>query len=138
MGYQQLRIENLRDIDSGRLATAFNQLIANAIADCDDRPGEKGDRKVVLTVKIRPVLSPSGACESCEVEVDINDKLPARKSRTYRMEIDGGELLFFNPEAPESARQRTIDEVIQAPGGGVIEIRRGQAVDRNEGVADAR
>lgn len=42
----------LASIDGGRIAIAFEQALRRVAQDCDDRPGEKKERTVTLSLAV--------------------------------------------------------------------------------------
>lgn len=105
---QKLSLAALGEIDDGRLATAFDQAIKRAADDCNDRPGEKRKRCVVLQIEFEPVLDQDGVCDSVKSAVQIKDTIPTRKSRSYDFGLRKGGFLVFNENSLDSHRQSTI------------------------------
>jgi len=68
----------------------------------------KEARKVKLEVTMTPILDPEGSMESCDVQFQIVDQVPKRKSRVYTR---AG--LYFNEMSPDAVHQRTIDDATE-------------------------
>lgn len=47
-----------------------------AIADCEDRPGDKSARKVVLTILVKPVMLQDGAVTDVNAECEVSSMMP--------------------------------------------------------------
>ena len=99
----------LASIDGGRIAIAFEQALRRVAQDCDDRPGEKKERTVTLSLAVKPVLDPDGLCEDCDVQVAVTDSVPKRKSKIYNMSLRKGGHLLFADESLDDHRQETMD-----------------------------
>ena len=108
----QLSLENVASIDGGRLAVALNQAIARCESDCRDRPGLNKDRKISLTIKMRPIMNDKSGLDSCDIGFEIKDAIPRRDSKSYNMKA-GQEGLWFNDDTPENPGQLTIGELEQ-------------------------
>ena len=105
---KRLSIETLRNLDGGRIAVAFDQAITRAREDCIDRPALGGVRKVQLVASFKPVVDGEGDLDSIDVQFDIKEAIPARKSKAYNMRADDAGL-FFNELSPERADQQTFE-----------------------------
>lgn len=114
MAYEKLSLRSLVDLDGGRLAETFDQALRRCMADCEDRPGVDGKRKLRLTLSIKPLQAEDGSLESCDVEFDFDEGIPKRSSKAYNMRSQGQGSLWFNQYAPENAGQRTIDDAMEA------------------------
>lgn len=112
MAVEKFELRSLVDLDSGRIRTAFEQALTRCLTDCRDRPAVTDARKITLAVAMAPVLDPDGEMESCNVQFQITDSVPKRKSKVYNMKSSRGGLLF-NELSPDDVNQRTLDE---APG----------------------
>lgn len=107
----QLDLENLKVLDDGRLAAAFEQELKHVVLDLMDRPGDDRERSVSFKVKFKPICDEAGQCESVNVQLDIGSKLPSRKSRVYDMKArksQRGPMLVFNEMSLDNADQTTI------------------------------
>jgi len=112
MSVEKFSLGSLVTIDDGRIRAAFEQALARCEADCKDRPAVSDPRKVALSCTLVPVINPDGEMESCDVQFQITDSVPKRKSKTYNMRSTRTGLLF-NELSPDAVHQATIDE---APG----------------------
>lgn len=107
----QLDLENLKVLDDGRLAAAFEQELRHVVLDLMDRPGDDRERSVTWKVKLKPVCDEDGHCERVNVQVDIGSKLPSRKSRVYDMQARKsarGPMLVFNEMSLDNVDQGTL------------------------------
>lgn len=102
------RIQEIDQIDSGKVAIATNHAIAAAVADCSDRPGDKAPRKVTLELLLRPVLDKDlGAFDTISVQARFAVTIPKRQTAEYPMLVHG-DWLMFEPESPLDPRQASI------------------------------
>lgn len=110
MAVEKFNLASLVGIDAGRIREAFEQAVRRCEDDCRDRPSVDRDRKVQLTCSFRPVVdSNTGELESCNVDFEINDNIPKRRSKVYNMKAARTGLLF-NEMSPDEIRQGTLDE----------------------------
>lgn len=107
----ELNLENLLELDGGRVAAAFQLGLKRASLDCDDRPGESKARIVSLQCEITPIVGEDGYLEDVNVKFQVTDKVPTRKSRTYSMGFRKGGSLVFNDLSDDNINQATIDEI---------------------------
>jgi len=99
----------LGTMDGERISIAFEQALKRVIQDCDDRPGEKKERTVTLTLAVKPRLDADGMCEDCDVQVAVTDSVPKRKSKVYNMALRKGGLLVYNDDSLDNVDQETMD-----------------------------
>lgn len=104
-------LNKLGQLDGGRVAEAFAQAMKRVVLDCEDRPGDDKARKVILQGEITPIVGQGGVCEGVNIEFQIQDKLPTRKSRSYAMGVKSGGKIFFSTGDPLNVDQFTFDEV---------------------------
>ncbi len=106
---EKFDLASLAKIDGGRIAIAFEQALRRVAQDCDDRPGEKKERSITLTLAVKPRLDEVGMCEDCDVQVAVTDSVPKRKSKIYNMSLRKGGHLLFADESLDDHRQETLD-----------------------------
>lgn len=109
MALEHLKLSSLHLLDEGRVERAFALALQRALADCEDRPALPEKRVVALRLNLTPVASPEGRLETCEVEFEVVDAQPKRRSRPYSMRATPTGL-FWNELSPDDVRQRTLDE----------------------------
>ena len=106
----QLDLENLKVLDDGRLAAAFEQELKHVVLDLMDRPGDDRERNVTFKTSFKPICGDDGQIESVNVNVQIGSKLPSRKSRVYSMQArksQKGPMLVFNEMSLDDVNQNT-------------------------------
>lgn len=111
MPMQQLSLATLKDLDDGRVAVAFLHELTRIVQDCEDRPGDKKSRKVLLQGEVTPIMFEDGTLDSVKVEFQIKSSVPTRKSKTYTMAVRKGQrgaMLVFSSENPEDHRQKSL------------------------------
>lgn len=114
MALEKFSIDSLKKMDGGRVAIAFEQALKRCQLDCSDRPGLKSARKISLIAVMTPVLDEEGNLDSVDLEFEIKDNIPARKSRPYNMQTAPRGGLLWNEFSPEDVRQLTLDEGLRA------------------------
>lgn len=114
MAAQRFSLASLATIDDGRIRAAFEQALLRCEHDCKDRPAVADPRKVTISASLVPVLGPDGEMDSCDIQFQIMDSVPKRKSKVYNM-LAHRDGLLFNELSPEDIHQRTIDEADTGP-----------------------
>lgn len=110
MAVHEFKLENLKELDDGRVIEAFNQAIKRAMDDVNDRPGMKKPRTVTLHTSIVPICDEHGMLDSVKVQMKIVDTVPKRETRVYDMAARRGGMLVFNDLSMDNAKQKTLDE----------------------------
>ena len=112
MALEKLDLGSLERLDQGRIAVAFEHALRRAEMDCKDRPGVKAARTVVLVARIMPLQDvDTGQLDTCNVDFQVHESIPKRRSRTYSMRASPGGLVF-NELSPDNIKQGTLDEPI--------------------------
>jgi hypothetical protein len=111
MALAQFSLDHLTDFDGGRIATAFGQALKRCVDDCFDRPGVKEAREITIKVGILPVIGEDGDLDTVDLQFQIRDKNPIRKSKVYNLQARKNGALLFNDLADDNAHQRTLDEI---------------------------
>lgn len=106
---EKFSLKSLSSMDGERIAIAFEQALKRVVQDCDDRPGEKKERTVTLTLAVKPRLDVDGLCEDCDIQVAVTDSVPKRKSKVYNMSLRKGGHLLYNNESLDDVEQNTMD-----------------------------
>ena len=100
----------MEDLDGGRIHEAFAQELKRVVMDCDDRPGDKKPRKVLLQLDIAPIIDEHGNLDSVAGAFQIKSTVPQRKSKVYSFGVRQGGQLVFNDLSDDNINQRTLDE----------------------------
>ena len=103
-------LENLVQLDFGKVGLAFNSEVERVVQDCQDRPGDEGQRKVSVTFNFKPKLEPSGPleCDRVAVECEVTSSIPKRRTRIYDMMPRRDNKLLFNPDLPLEPEESTL------------------------------
>lgn len=110
MAMKMLDLKTISEMDNGRIAEAVRLALKRIEEDCRDRPGEKGARKVTLTILMAPELDEScRVMDTAKIAFDIKETVPKMKSKVYSA-LARGHGLFINEASEEDARQLTLDE----------------------------
>lgn len=105
-GAKQMNFSNIADIDKGKVALVLNHALRQIFRDCQDRPGDKGKRKVVFTITATPVVDKdTNAHESTDLKFSVDARLPIRVSSDYPMVPAQDGTLLFQPHSPKDPRQ---------------------------------
>lgn len=110
MALKELNLEGLASIAGGKVDAAVNMQLKRMIADCEDRPGDKNPRKVVLTMLVRPVMLQDGAVTDVNVECEVSSAIPKYISKPVDCRIKHGQRAVFNDLSEDDVDQMTIDE----------------------------
>jgi len=111
MALRTFKLEELAELDGGRVAVAFAQAQARVVADCEDRPGELTARKILLQMEVVPVIDEDGKCSGVKSSFQIKDSIPTRKSKQYDFGLDPSGRLYYSDESPGNVDQLTFDDV---------------------------
>lgn len=104
----------LKELDGGRVLTAWMQGMQRCVLDCEDRPGEETARKLTLQAEIVPVKGENGSCEGVHVQLQVKDTIPTRRSKVYSMAVrqkKGQPTLVFSTEDPSNVSQTTFADI---------------------------
>lgn len=91
----QLTLENLKELDSGKVQVAFAKELQRCLLDCINRPNDKKSRKTTLEVSVVPKAL-EGQCEGVFVAFDVSSKIPPRKTDAYPLGITTAGQAFFS------------------------------------------
>lgn len=105
----EFKLENLKELDNGKAAVAFNQAIKRAVDDIEDRPGTKKPRSVALQIALVPTVDPKGDLYDVKVQVKVVESVPKRESQVYSMAPRKGGMLVFNELSLEDSHQKTFN-----------------------------
>ena len=114
MALEKFNLQSLVNMDDGRIKEAFEQAMRRCEEDCRDRPAVKEARKVSLVAVVSPVQGEGGDIDSCDVQFQIVDALPKRKSKVYNMRAAKNGL-FYNELSHDNHVQMTVDEFGKGP-----------------------
>jgi hypothetical protein len=79
-GHKELKMENLHQLDGGKLAACFDHHLQNILRDCEDRPHEDGKRKLVLESEVSPVADDVSISHVTTV-YNVKASVPKAKTR---------------------------------------------------------
>ncbi len=107
----ELNLENLPQLDFGKIVAAFNHEREHVVKDCLDRPQDDKPREVVIRFVFKPVTDATSRtidCDSIDVGCEVSSKVPKRRTSIYSMapKQDGG--LTFHPDLPSDANGSTL------------------------------
>lgn len=106
----EFKLENIKELDNGKPAIAFNQAVKRAVEDILDRPGMSKPRSVTLKVILSPTVDTVGELYDVKVKAEVNESIPKRASQVYSMGARKGGMLVFNEMSPGNIHQKTIDD----------------------------
>lgn len=110
MARKQFTIQEVAELDDGRIALMINKNLRIATEDCSNRPGVKKARKVAVVFEITPVIDESGMCTEVDIEFVSASSLPKSRSKTVNMAVQPKGELLFNPASEDDVHQHTLDE----------------------------
>lgn len=111
-----LSIQTLDKLDEGIVAATVNDLIAKAIDDITERPGDDRERCVSLDIKLQPITASSGALQGVTLSFDIKHRLPSQRTKAYGLDLID-HMALFRPAAlapPQLDVVQHIDELRKA------------------------
>lgn len=109
MAIQQLTLDSLKDLDTGKVWQAFQMHLLRAAMDCLDRPADDKPRKVVLEFGLKPLMADDGDCSEVVGQFAIHSKVPTHRTKLYSFGLRRNGLVY-NPDAPDNVNQATFLE----------------------------
>lgn len=113
MARVKMTLDTIKDLGSGAIAAEWAKALQRCGMDCQERPGEKGPRRVVMVAEVKPVEQ-DGVCEALSCTIQVSDSVPKRQSRVYELGISNRGDVIVNPDSPDDVSQGTLDEVVPA------------------------
>ncbi len=108
---QELTLENLKELDFGKVDVAFARHLKRAVEDCMDRPGDETARVVRLSFLLKPVKDQDGHADDVAMQCQVTSKVPAHKSKVFSCRPRKGGHLFFDSETPENFDQGSFTDL---------------------------
>jgi len=99
----------MEQLDGGRVAEAFDAELRRVVMDCEDRPADDKERKVVLTFQIKPVVDDSGHLDEVKGRFQVTSTVPRRRSKIYSFGARKNGVLVFNDLSDDNINQGTIE-----------------------------
>ena len=90
MAVKTFSLAEIKSVDGGRVVEAFDALVRRAIADCEDRPGNKKPRAIGLALALVPRVREGGECYEIEFAFDVKASIPTTRSPGYLGSIRRG------------------------------------------------
>lgn len=113
-----------KEFDRGKILAAFDQALQRCFDDCADRPAAEDSRKLTLALTMKPRCDERGRFDTVDVEVQVVDKLPARRSKVYSMKA-GPDGVYYNEFSADNPHQATL---VHLPGGERVDRETGEVV----------
>lgn len=98
-----LTLENLKQLDFGKIIAAFDSEREHVVKDCLDRPQDPKPREVVIRFVFKPITDETSRtidCDSIDVGCEISSKVPKRRTQIYSMKPRQDGNLNFHPDLP--------------------------------------
>lgn len=118
----ELTLENLKQLDFGKIIAAFDHEREHVVKDCLDRPQDPKPREVCIRFIFKPVSDETSRtidCDSIDVGCEVSSKVPKRRTAIYSMKPKNSGELTFHPDLPSDAEGSTLydpDNVDKATG----------------------
>ena len=118
-----LGLENISELEGGRVVIAFNQQLTRLVQDCLNRSSDQRPRTISLDMTMVPEVE-DGVCAGIKAEFEITAKEPTRRSKTYSLEVhQSGKIIVT--DRPDRAPEPTFAEL-------------NAAMDRDNGTGGAK
>lgn len=114
MAQKLLSLENLKEVDGGTIAIAFDKELQAITKDLNDRPRLNKPRKLKLELTFIPkTRSDIGEdLDDVEVNFDVAASIPKIGIKSYRVTPKFGDQLAFHPDLPGNPNDETLmDEI---------------------------
>ena len=117
----ELDLTTLKELQGGAVFQQVQKLIAAAVADCENRPGEDRPRKVVIQLEMKPVTRfeeidenhTKRVLDGIKLSLQMDVKCPTRKTIEFDCGVGENHALTFNPDSPHNHRQAGLPFVIE-------------------------
>jgi hypothetical protein len=103
-----LNATTLKHLDCGKAAVALNLAITKAVKDCIDRPSDDRERKVTLSLAIKPVKEVVDnviSCEGASGAYKVQCAIPPWESQKLDFGVRENGMLVFSEHSPHNHRQ---------------------------------
>lgn len=128
---KQFNLSNLSELDGGKANVAITHAIRQIVADINDRPGDKANRKVTIEIIGRPVLADDTAVlDTVNIQIKVKTSVPIRQTREYPMLASKENFLMFSPESPNDPRQQSMFR--QNEDGETVNTETGEVLDSDD------
>ena len=107
----ELNMPNLKELDFGKVAAAFEEHLRRAAEDCDDRAVDTRPRIVNLKIMMKPIPDDHGDCMNVDLQCFANAVLPPHRSRVFQCQLRKGGILAFDNDSPDDAEQGTFGDL---------------------------
>lgn len=112
----ELDLNTLHQLQDGAIFEQVQKLIKQAVADCENRPGEERARKVTLQLELKPVTEyeeiddthTRKVLSGLKLSLQMDVKCPTRKTIEFDCGVGEGHALLFNPDSPHNHRQAAL------------------------------
>jgi hypothetical protein len=108
MSVLPLSLANLKDLDDGKAAAAFDSHLRRIAQDCLDRPADATARGVTLEVVVKPILEDDGSCDRVDAQISVKSKIPQHKTRVYNFGLRRNGQFAFSEMSPDNFDQTSI------------------------------
>lgn len=95
----------------GMIAKQFDELVKQAVHDCDARPAVNKPRKVILEVVFTPELDSAGHMETVGIDITCKASGPAFGPVGLKAKYKQGDRLLFQPMSPDDPYQDSLPGV---------------------------
>jgi hypothetical protein len=117
----ELNLDTLGQLMDGQILAQFERLLEQAIADCEKRPNEAKSRKVIAILNITPKTRVEQiddthtrtVLDGLGLTLDMDVKVPARKTIEFDCGVGIGHKLLFNPHNAHNHRQQPLPLVLE-------------------------
>jgi len=110
MTLKHFKIQEIGELDDGRVAAMINKCIRSVVDDCANRPGVTESRSVGVRFEVVPLVGEEAVCTEVIIEVVASTSLPKSRSKAIAMGVRPQGMLVFNSASVESVRQGTLDQ----------------------------
>jgi hypothetical protein len=94
--FRDLDLVGVHHIAGGTIGASFAHHMKRAVSDCEDRPGEKKARKIILVVNVTPQMLQDGAATDVKIDCEVSSTVPKHISKTGECMVKHGGRAVFN------------------------------------------
>lgn len=108
MSVMPLSLANMKALDDGKAAAAFDAHLQRIARDCLDRPGDATARSVTLQVAVKPIIEDDGSCDRVDAQISVKSTVPQHKTKVYNFGLHRNGQMSFSEFSPDNFDQSTI------------------------------
>ena len=113
MSLAKLGLDQLKECGLAAVDAMFRFELSRALADIQEKPGDKAPRKVTLIFCVEPETNQQGVVTDAALSVSCQSSLPKQKSRKVNVALSPDGELLINKFDHDNVKQRSLAELTE-------------------------